>query len=80
MGTMVYHSFDLDGCFRNEVSAQALAITAAFGALVLAPTGIGLIVGMAVAGALALASIGTAIGAKHTWPKKLAISSMQSKR
>ncbi|CAM3109800.1 Uncharacterised protein [Legionella steigerwaltii] len=48
------------------ITCGVLAVFAAMVAIALAPTGIGLIVGLAVAGALAAAAIGTWIGSKAT--------------
>lgn len=49
-----------------STACYALAIVAAIVALVLAPTGVGFILGMAVAGALSLAGSGAEICAEHT--------------
>ncbi|QRN04620.1 hypothetical protein GH742_12485 [Legionella sp. MW5194] len=52
----------------SSVSAACgfFAVVAAIAAIALAPTGIGLVIGFAVAGALAAASIGTGLGAQVT--------------
>lgn len=49
-----------------SVACGIFAVAAAFVAFALAPTGIGLIIGLAVAGALTAASIGAAKGAENT--------------
>ncbi|KTD55651.1 Dot/Icm T4SS effector [Legionella santicrucis] len=66
---LAYLSDELVGAKSEKLQAASLAcglfaVIATIAAFALAPTGIGFIVGMAVAGALAAASIGTGIAAK----------------